>query len=315
MMPRMKTAKALFELADIDTNELLQSDEFEDFKAELEATQATITDELFEYWKTNNNLEIIFDIDKRESRNSVRTQQGQIMQSSIVEHILDVRVRNKRTGVSLPLKNRSKGFNWFFSFLVWFKRIQEDTNSKFIILLDEPGLNLHATAQADLLKFIGDLSDKYQIIYTTHSPFMVDSAHLERVRTVVETPNGAVISTSVQEKDPNTLFPLQAALGYTIAQNLFISEKNLLVEGVSDLIYLQVVSGMLEADGRTCLDDGITICPVGGMEKVATFVSLLRGAELQLGCLLDSDMDQSSKDRLNNMVRQKIIAQKRILFL
>ena len=129
----------------------------------------------------------------------------------VIEHVLDIRVKNKRSGVSLPLKNRSKGFNWFFSFLVWFKKIQEDKKSNYILLLDEPGLNLHAAAQANLLHFLEDLSADYQIVYTTHSPFMIESDKLQKVRTVLETENGSLISESIQEKDPNTLFPLQPA--------------------------------------------------------------------------------------------------------
>ena len=198
---------------------MIDSDDFEDFKAELEATQGIISQELFQYWNTNTNLSIQFDIEKKivtENNNNRR----------IAQHILDIRVRNQRTGVTLPLRNRSKGFNWFFSFLVWFKKIQEDSESKYILLLDEPGLNLHASAQNDLLNFIEDLSEDYQIIYTTHSPFMIPPGKLHRVRTVLETQKGSVISDSIQEKDPNTLFPLQAALGYDIAQNLFISKNN-----------------------------------------------------------------------------------------
>lgn len=303
----LKTAKALFELAEIDTTELIDSDDFEDFKAELEATQANITEELFEFWSTNQNLDIQFDIDKIKGTDAHNNQH-------ILKHILDIRVRNNQTKVSLPLKNRSKGFNWFFSFLVWFKKIQEDINSNYIILLDEPGLNLHASAQTDLLNFIEHLSNEYQIIYTTHSPFMVDSKHLERVRTVLETEEGSVISTTIQEKDPKTLFPLQAALGYDIAQNLYISKNNLLVEGVSDLIYLQVMSGLLQNNKRTGLDENITIVPVGGMEKIATFVSLLRGNNLSIACILDSSIDTSSKSRLDNLIREKIIQKKKILF-
>lgn len=302
-----KTAKALFELAQIEISELIEADDFEDFKAELEATQAIITEELFEFWSANQNLDIQFDIDKKEKTDD----QSNV---TIVEHVLDIRVRNNRTKVSLPLKNRSKGFNWFFSFLVWFKKIQEDKNSNYIILLDEPGLNLHASAQADLLKFIEKLSEDYQIIYTTHSPFMVDSQRLERVRTVVETEDGSVISTSIQEKDPNTLFPLQAALGYDIAQNLYISKNNLLVEGVSDLVYLEIMSGILQQNNRTGLSKEITIIPIGGMDKVATFVSLLRGNKLDIACLLDSSIDNSSKSHIENLVHEKLIQDKRIIF-
>lgn len=302
----LKTAKALFELADIDIKELLNADDFEDFQAELEATEAIITEELFKYWTTNSNLDIEFKIDKIEATKP----NGR----HIVEHILDIRVKNKRSRVSLPLKNRSKGFNWFFSFLVWFKKIQEDENSNYILLLDEPGLNLHASAQADLLNFIETLSEDYQIIYTTHSPFMVDPVHLERVRTVVEKENGSAISDSIQEKDPNTLFPLQAALGYDIAQNLFISTNNLLVEGVSDLIFLEIVSSILQGKGKVGLRDDITVVPVGGMDKVSTFVSLLRGNKLSIACLLDSSIETGDKAKLDHLVRDKIIKKNKIKF-
>lgn len=300
-----KTAKALFELADINTTELLKASNFEDFIAELEATEAIISEELFKYWQTNRNIQISFRIDKIEdtdSRNNTR----------IVEHVLDIRVKGKR--VSLPLRNRSKGFNWFFSFLVWFKKIQEDEHSNYILLLDEPGLNLHASAQADLMRFLEDLSEDYQIIYTTHSPFMISSENLNRVRTVLETDKGSVISDSIQEKDPNTLFPLQAALGYDIAQNLFVSKKNLLVEGVSDLIALTAISGILEAENRESLRDDITIVPTGGLEKVATFISLLRGSKLEIACLLDSYTDAKGKAKMDKMIAGKIIHKSKVRF-
>lgn len=301
----LKTAKALFDLADINTAEILKADDFEDFIAELEATEAIISEELFKYWKTTKNLHITFQIDKKEQTDSRSN-------TRIVEHILDVRVKNK--GVSLPLRNRSKGFNWFFSFLVWFKKIQEDINSSYILLLDEPGLNLHASAQYDLLRFIEDLSEGYQVVYTTHSPFMISSDKLNRVRTVLETDNGSRISDSIQEKDPDTLFPLQAALGYDIAQNLFVSSKNLLVEGVSDLIILTAMSGVLEADNRVHLRSDITVVPTGGLEKVGTFVSLLRGSKLEIVCLLDSYTDPKGREKMEEMVKEKIIHGNKIRF-
>ncbi len=303
----LKTAKALFELADINVDEILKASSFENFKAELEATEAIITDELFKYWETNQNLNIEFAIDKIE-KNDPHSGRG------IVEHVLDIRVKNSRSRMSLPLKNRSKGFNWFFSFLVWFKKIQEDKAGNYILLLDEPGLNLHAKAQENLLKFIEDLSSNYQIIYTTHSPFMIDSVHLERIRTVVELPTGSMISDSIQEKDQNTLFPLQAALGYNMAQNLFISKHNLLVEGVSDLIYLEVISSILEMKGKKHLDPKVTIVPVGGLDKVTTFISLLRGNKLNIVCLLDTFNEQKAKDKLDSMIKSKIIHEKNIRF-
>jgi len=279
---------------------LLNSGNFELYTAELEATSNLISETLFKYWSTNKNLRILFAIDKQLVENQLTA-------------VLDIRVENLKHKLSLPLKNRSKGFNWFFSFIVWFSKIQEDSESNYILLLDEPGLNLHASAQADLLKFIDDLSDKYQVIYTTHSPFMIDSNHLERIRTVVETDKGTKISDTIQEKDPDTLFPLQAALGYDIAQNLFISKNNLLVEGVADLLYLTIMSNILVKANREGLKESITIVPVGGLDKVATFISLLRGSKLDIACLLDTFGYAKGKQRLDDLIRKKIIKESNII--
>lgn len=299
-----KTSKALFELARIKPEDILNAteEEYEKYIALLEASSNKITSEIFKYWSTNKNLDIEFKIQNTTNK------QGQ------PEKILDIRVKSQRHKITLPLDRRSKGFNWFFSFIIWFSKIQADKNSDYILLLDEPGLNLHASAQADLLRFFDDLSKKYQIIYTTHSPFMVETEHLDRVRTCFETEDGTIISDSIQEKDPNTLFPLQAALGYDIAQNLFVSKNNLLVEGPADLIYLTVLSSVLEAEKRTFLNENITIVPVGGLDKVTTFISLLRGSKLNVACLLDTFTDQKGKQKVEDLVMHKIIKDKNIRF-
>ena len=299
---QLETAKALFELAMIDVEELANSTNFESFIAELEATSNEITDTIFEYWSTNNNLAIEFKIDQINRPNNTP------------EKILDIRVKNNRHRITLPLKNRSKGFNWFFSFIVWFSKIQDEKDKNFILLLDEPGLNLHASAQADLLRFINDLSVNYQIVYTTHSPFMVESDSLHRVRTVYDSEAGSVISDAIQEKDPDTLFPLQAALGYDIAQNLFVSKNNLLVEGPADLNYLTFMSNLLESEGREGLRDDITIVPVGGLDKVTSFISLLRGSKLKISCLLDSFNNAKGAQRLDGLIQSKIIKDKHVRF-
>ena len=281
-----KIAKALFELSGLQIADIQNENNFEAFKAQLEATSNAITDDMFEYWTTNQNLEIRFEIEHTSS--GIR--------------YLNIRIYNSKHRVTLPLKNRSKGFLWFFSFLVWFSKIQGNKNSKYILLLDEPGLSLHASAQNDLLRFIDEkLAPEYQVIYTTHSPFMIDSLKLNEVKTVYDTQNpkiGSVVSDAVEERDSDTLFPLQAALGYTIAQNLYVSPNNLLVEGISDLVYLNHFSTVLKEMGREGLSDDVTIVPVGGADKIATFISLMRGNELSTVCLLDTFTDQSAKTRL-----------------
>jgi predicted ATP-dependent endonuclease of OLD family len=300
---QLETAKALFELAMIDVKELANSTNFESFIAELEATSNDITDKIFEYWSTNSNLSIEFKIDQINRPNN-----------QLPEKILDIRVKNHRHRITLPLKSRSKGFNWFFSFIVWFSKIQDEKDKNFILLLDEPGLNLHASAQADLLRFINDLSSDYQVVYSTHSPFMVELNGLHRVRTVYDSDAGSIISDAIQEKDPDTLFPLQAALGYDIAQNLFVSKNNLLVEGPSDLNYLTFMSNLLESEGREGLRDDVTIIPVGGLDKVVSFVSLLRGSKLKISCLLDTFNNAKGAQRLDGLIQSKIIKDKHVRF-
>ena len=181
-MKEKKTAKALLELAGIEIDELVSSSDFQSYVAQLESTSYEITQYIFKYWKNNAGLRIQFQVDK--------------------DNHLHIRVWSEKHHISLPLSNRSKGFNWFFSFIVWFSRIKEEENDNYILLLDEPGLNLHAAAQADLLNFIEDLCGEYQIIYTTHSPFMIPNGKLERVRTIYEGETGSEISETIQQKDP-----------------------------------------------------------------------------------------------------------------
>ena len=293
---------ALFELSSLNIQEIINSTDFERFTAILEATSNKITDDMFKYWTTNKNLEIEFKIEIDNQNHKV----------------LNIRIKNTKHRVTLPLKNRSKGFIWFFSFLVWFSRIQGKKDSSYILLLDEPGLNLHAAAQGDLLKFIDDeLSSKYQVIYTTHSPFMIESNCLNQVRTVYDSQDpkvGSVISDVIQEKDPDTLFPLQAALGYDLAQNLYVSKNNLLVEGVSDLIFIESISEFLKSSGKQGLNEDITIVPTGGLDKVASFISLLRGSKLNIICLLDNFTNQKGQQRLDDLIKNRIIKDKNILF-
>jgi predicted ATP-dependent endonuclease of OLD family len=290
---------ALFSLAGIDISKLISDSNHEAFISELEATSNSITDQFLEYWSTNNNLEIQFEI-----------------QSVPSDKLLNIRIRNTKHRVTLPLKNRSKGFVWFFSFLVWFSKIASHDN--VIILLDEPGLNLHAEAQNDLLRYIEEkLSPTYQVIYTTHSPFMIGSTKLHEVRTVYDSNDakiGSIISDALEEKDKATLFPLQAALGYDLAQNLYISTKNLLVEGVADLIYITLISDKLRSLGRPHLNEDITIVPVGGLDKVATFISLLRGNKLKIACLVDTFVDQKGKTRITDLIYDKIIKDSNVIF-
>jgi predicted ATP-dependent endonuclease of OLD family len=193
---------------------------------------------------------------------------------------------------------------WFFSFLAAFSEYRG--KGKMILLLDEPGLGLHAAAQGDLLRFIDErLAPEHQVIYTTHSPFMVDATRLQRVRTVEDIDGeGTKISADVLSMSKDTRFPLQAAFGYELAQTLFLGPNNLVVEGPADYLYIQVMSGHLRSIGKIGLDSHWVIVPVGGLDEIPTFVALL-GAQLNVAVVFD--VASGGTQKVNSLVERGII--------
>lgn len=301
----LKTAVALLEMAGVGIDELIDSSSYESIKAKLEGISNIITDKIFRFWTQNSELDVEFDI-RQDPKDSAPFNSG---------YNLYIRIRSRRHRVTVPFDQRSKGFRWFFSFLVWFDDVkgQLETEHDLILLLDEPGLSLHALAQEDLLKYIDELATIHQILYTTHSPFMVNNDRLDQARTVEDKPErGTVVSENITTSDAKTLFPLQAALGYTIAQNLFISKRNLLVEGPSELIYLKLVSGVLESlPERKFLRDDVTIVPVGGLGNLSTFISLLGANRLEI--VVMHDFKGAPEPQLQALVKDKLIRDKAVL--
>jgi predicted ATP-dependent endonuclease of OLD family len=220
---------------------------------------------------------------------------------------------NSAYDVEVNLDERSRGLKWFFSFYVTFAADTKGGSSeKAILLLDEPGLYLHALSQEDLL---GHLSTDFsnQIIYTTHSPFMVPTRHLDAVRTVnIEQDAGTTVSND-PVGDARTLFPIQAALGYSLSQSLFVGPYNLIVEGVTDFWMLSSVAGYLEGIGKRGLPDGITLTPAGGAQKIPYMVALLTSEKLQVIVVFDEE--KQSRVTKDELVKAKLIKEDNVVFV
>lgn len=275
------------EYAGVAIEDITNVSTYETFNAMLQGASANITEQILEYWSQNPDLDVEVRIDKALPGDAPPFNQGTIARA---------RIKNNLHGVDTPFSERSAGFVWFFSFLVKFAQVK-NAGGPIVLLLDEPGLSLHGKAQRDLLRFIDDkLAPAHQVIYSTHSPFMVPADRLERVRIVEDkidktrTPRksyGTKVSRDVLQVEADTLFPLQGALGYEATQTLFVGEHTLLVEGPSDILYLQAFSSALEAAGGTKLDSRWTMCPAGSIDKMMPFVSLFAGKDLHVAVLTD----------------------------
>lgn len=151
-------------------------------------------------------------------------------------------------------------------------------------------MHLHPTAQQELISFFEALSEKNQVLYSTHSPFLIDGEHLHRVRPVTEDESGhSHISVETWPKDRETIFPLQAAAGYAMVRGLFQHRRNVLVEGMSDYYYLHALSQQCAAAKRASLPSDIYVTACGGTKLVGQFASLFLGQEVRPLVLLDGD--------------------------
>lgn len=267
--------------------ELQEANKRESLKSRCEAAGNDITEEIFQFWSQNNALEVLIDFDTGKPGDRPPFNSGTVAQ---------IRIRNTNHKATLPLSERSAGFVWFFSFLAQFKQLKKTTGNA-IILLDEPGLTLHGRAQGDLLRYIVErLLPQHQVIFTTHSPFMVPVDRLADVRIVEDViqrdgarpiVKGTKVRSDVLEVNDDALFPLQGALGYEITQSLFIGANTLLVEGPSDIIYLQLLSQALKKRGKKGLSPKWILCPSGGIDKIAPFVRLFGGQRINVAALSD----------------------------
>jgi len=303
---------AFLGLVGTSVEELSQTKQFEPLIAKLEAVSNKISRDIFDYWSQNRHLKVQFRLDAALPNDAPPFNSGWIMRT---------RIYNAHHEVTVSFDERSTGFVWFFSFLVLFSQVKKIHGDNVIILLDEPGLSLHAKAQADLLRYINEkLRPHHQVIYTTHSPFMIPADDLMSARTVEDVVLqrsgsiqilGTKVGDRVLSSDRDTLFPLQSALGYEITQSLFVGEHTLLVEGPSDYLYLKVFSDELETRGRSHLDPRWVVCPTGGIDKISAFMILFGGNKLHVAVLVDFARGQ--KKKIDDLRRSSLLRDGHVL--
>ena len=208
-------------------------------------------------------------------------------------------VKDDQDKALIRLEERSKGFQWFFSFDLMLMHESEGTFKGCVILLDEPGLHLHPEAQKDLLRRLEHYADGNTLLYTTHLPFMIDLKYPDRIRVLKETDNGIVVTTDLTESPPEAKFVLQAALGMDASQSFLVANRNLVVEGVDDYWVLTELSNLLRQGGAEGLPDDVLITPGGGASAAVHIATIMTGQKLDVVVLFDSDKaGEDAKDKL-----------------
>ncbi len=301
----------LIKLARLELPELVNPNSTIELKNKLEGASNHLTRQILKYWSQNKHLRMTFDVRPGRPGDPAGMQAG----TNIWGGVYDTRHQ-----VTTELGSRSRGFVWFFSFLAWYSDVKNSLEP-MILLLDEPGLTLHAKAQYDLLRYFEtELKGSHQLIYTTHSPFMIDPQQFNRVRIVQDSSlekdgsedDGSKVLSDVFAASGDSLFPLQGALGYELYQTLFVGPNSLIVEGPADLLFIQVMSDLLTEEGRAGLDPRWTITPVGGASKVPTFVALLGTQKgIKLATLLDTKATEQPK--IEELYKKKLLKKANVL--
>ena len=168
---------------------------------------------------------------------------GLFLSVNCKDNILEIFVINDDTPVALT--ERSNGLKWYLSLYLQMK-VYGCLMNKSIILIDEPGQSVHIEAQKQILSFFDDISKSSQIIYTTHSPFMIDTEDLSKIVVVEKISGMSIIHNKVHNANLEnsskleTLSPLYQALGYSCQYNIgpTFDKNNIITEGITDYYYL-----------------------------------------------------------------------------
>lgn len=187
---------------------------------------------------------------------------------------------------------RSKGQQWYLAFYT--KVVARINESKpNVILIDEPGLYLHARAQKDLLRILDEHTSNYPVVFSTHSPYLITEDTLENVRLVEKADSGTMILGKIHNHESaskETLTPILTAIGLGINDSIADVNKrsNVVVEGPEDVFYLQAFRTLEYPGLKWNFING------GGSGNMGIVGAILEGWGSEVVYLYDND--QGGKD-------------------
>ncbi len=161
-----------------------------------------------------------------------------------------------KNGIRAPLDDRSMGIQWFLSFFLVFSLESQIFYSNTIMLLDESGTTLHGLAQQDLVHFFDELAKTNQIIYSTHSSFMLPAEHLNRTRVVYKDSKGhSLVSSDMtfREKTHSSeaaIVPVSTSINMQLSATILKDGTPIIVMDNAVEVYLNLFKNYLLENGE-----------------------------------------------------------------
>ena len=260
------------------------------------AASAYLTDQFHELWRWTQR-EVAFELD-------------------IDGTTFNIFVTDDVVGMPVRLSRRSTGFRWYVSFAWKFTHASKGQFKNCILLLEEPGINLHYSAQADLLRVFERLSQNNSLLYTTHLASMVDLANPERIRIVENDGARTTVKQGVVSTQRGPMAVIEMALGLTgDLGGLLGHRKTLIVEGGDDALILRKLSSLLSKAHRESLSDEIYIWPARGASNTPMYAAFAIGQRWRAAVLLDSDKaGMEAADKISELYLSKLAEEDQHIF-
>ncbi|PID92129.1 MAG: hypothetical protein CSA96_04825 [Bacteroidetes bacterium] len=207
-------------------------------------------------------------------------------------------------------KQRSRGVRWFLSFFLELKATAMDkSRHNKVLLIDEPGVSLHARAQEDVLAVFDDIRENMQIIYTTHSPHLIDVNKLYRIlavqRAIEDDLNSETLvfsARSLGSATADTLSPIYATMGARLNQQEIIkSYNNVIVKDLASYYFLKAMARLSDCK-KECY-----FLPASGGESIHMMVNILIGWGLDYIVL---NFDNSEERAVHENLRKDLFDNK-----
>lgn len=291
-----KAARNFLTLAQLDYS-FFQQPSSRILKQKIENLNKTLTGNFHDFWQQsigrNNKIQIQFELDHYSA--SYGDKAG--------KPYLEFWIKDE--GERLYPKQRSRGVRWFLSFYMELKASANIKDRQMVLLVDEPGVSLHARAQEDVLKVFEDIKDKIQVIYTTHSPHLVEINKLHRVLAVQRDDMDNMRSTtrildplSLSAASPDTLTPLQSILGNPMTGEGFSAGRvNMVVNNTGSFYVLNAIIQLMGYKGKVC------VIPSTNVSSIPLLCNILMGWGMDFAVLLfENDEEKRISDLLEKTV-------------